>query len=210
MSLTMSDSPASTSSAASAFRPETAVVDESGLLARAIAGDSNAFNDLVTIHQHRTARLVQRLLGWPDDVEDVVQEVFVDVLRNLSRFDGRSTLLTWMTRITINRSRTHQRRQWLQRAVLQRFQQRLPVKASPTPHDSLAAQETVQEVRTAIRGLKPRDREILVLRYLEELPIEEIAKTLNLSRGAVDVRLTRARTRLENVLKLPSLLPSVS
>ena len=204
MTLTMSDSPASTSSAASALRPETAVVDEPGLLARAIAGDRNAFNDLVTSHQHRTARLVQRLLGWPDDVEDVVQEVFVDVLRNLSRFDGRSSVSTWLTRVTINRCRTHQRRQWLQRAVLQRFRQRLPIKTSPNPHDALAAQETVQEVRTAIRGLKPRDREILVLRYLEELPVEEIAKTLDLSRGAVDVRLTRARARLENVLKVPS------
>lgn len=204
MSLTMSDSPASTSSAASAFRPEKAVVDEPGLLARAVAGDSNAFNDLVTIHQHRTARLVQRLLGWPDDVEDVVQEVFVDVLRNLSRFDGRSSVSTWLTRVTINRCRTYQRRQWLQKALLQRFRQRLPIKTSPSPHDTLAAQETIQEVRTAIRDLKPRDREILVLRYLEELPVEEIARTLDLSRGAVDVRLTRARARLENVLKVPS------
>jgi RNA polymerase sigma-70 factor (ECF subfamily) len=67
--------------------------------------------------------------------------------------------------------------------------------------DSLTASETTQQVHAAIRQLNQRDREVIVLRYLEEQSPEQIAKTLDLSRGAVDVRLTRARKRLEQILR---------
>src|SRR5262245_38549685 len=108
MPVTMSDSPASASAAAqdataglssSASRavglPDEGI-SESQLLARAAAGDPAAFDRLVTVHQERIARLVHRLLGWPSDVDDVVQDVFVDALTHLSRFAGRSKLLTWL------------------------------------------------------------------------------------------------------------------
>src|SRR5262249_32266294 len=151
------------------------------------------FDQLVTVHQDRIARLVQRLLGWPSDVDDVVQDVFVDVLRNLHRFDGRSSVLTWLTRLTINRCRTHQRKQWLRRFLT------LPEKegGGVGALEKITSQETIHQVHAALRQLPQRDREIIVLRYLEELPIEEIAKTLSLTRSATDVRLTRARQRLE-------------
>jgi RNA polymerase sigma-70 factor (ECF subfamily) len=73
--------------------------------------------------------------------------------------------------------------------------------SGPDPSDPSSTAETIYQVHSAIRQLPQRDREIIVLRYLEELPIEEIAKTLSLSRPAADVRLTRARQRLEKILK---------
>jgi RNA polymerase sigma-70 factor (ECF subfamily) len=198
MLVTMSDSPASASAAPPAVRRTAVAVDETELLARAVAGEPAAFDRLVTIHQARLAKLVQRLLGWKSDVDDVVQDVFVDALKHLRRFDGRSSVLTWLTRIAINRCRSHQRRAWLRRFLP------LPLGEGRTEEgasDRLEVGETVQQVQNAIRQLNQRDREIIVLRYLEELSIHEIAEMLKLSRGAVDVRLARARKRLETILK---------
>ena len=105
MLVTMSDSPASASAAPSAVRRTAQAVDEAELLARAVSGDSAAFDRLVTVHQQQIARLVSRLLGWRSDVDDVVQDVFVDALRSLSRFNGRSSVLTWLTRLHFGRWR---------------------------------------------------------------------------------------------------------
>jgi RNA polymerase sigma-70 factor, ECF subfamily len=224
MLVTMSESPASASAApqgATAGPPSSAAgrfglqpeLDERSLVAQAATGNHAAFDQLVTVHQDRIAQLVHRLLGWPGDVDDVVQDVFVDALRNLHRFDGRSSVLTWLTRLTINRCRTHQRKQWLRRLLPLprvedppwrgegRGERASDATAIRDPADLLIAQETIHQVHSAIRQLNQKDREIIVLRYLEELPIDQIAKTLNLSRTATDVRLTRARQRLEKILQ---------
>lgn len=208
MQVTMSECPASASLPLplGEGRGEGAVLDEARLIAQAAAGDHAAFDHLVTVHQEKIARLVHRLLGWSSDVDDLVQDVFVDALRNLHRFDGRSSVLTWLTRLTINRCRTHQRRQWLRRFLsLPRGEGRgegaPDTVDSRDPADRVITQETNHQVHAAIRQLNQKDREIIVLRYLEELPIEEIAKTLKLSRSATDVRLTRARSRLERIMK---------
>jgi RNA polymerase sigma-70 factor (ECF subfamily) len=215
MLVTMSESPASASAApqgATAGSPSSAAyrfglqseLDERTLVAQAAAGSHAAFDELVTVHQDRIARLVRRLLGWPSEVDDVVQDVFVDALRNLHRFDGRSSVLSWLTRLTINRCRTHQRKQWLRLGFLRRRRDELCSTGSAgatEPSVASSTAETIHQVHSAIRQLPQRDREVIVLRYLEELPIEEIAKTLSVSRSTADVRLTRARQRLEKILK---------
>ena len=76
----------------------------------------------------------------------------------------------------------------------------LPLPVHQTSNSAIT-QETIRQVHSAIRQLNQKDREIIVLRYLEELPIEDIMKTLSLTRTAADVRLTRARQRLEQILK---------
>ncbi|HTQ38132.1 MAG TPA: RNA polymerase sigma factor [Pirellulales bacterium] len=212
MLLTMSDSPASASAASSGIRRTAPAEDETALLAQAKVGSSSAFDQIITIHQEKIARLVQRLLGWQSDVDDIVQDVFVDALKNLPRFDGRSSVLTWLTRLAINRCRSHQRRQWLRRhlpfAPFSRDAQAAGAErasaitgsSSNAEHEIITA-ETIAQVHAAIKKLNQRDREIIVLRYLEELPIEQIAQTLKRTRGAVDVRLNRARRRLEELLK---------
>lgn len=215
MSVTMTDRPASAlPEGPAALRQDASAAPaalEAGLIARAVAGDRTALGELVAAHQQRIARLVQRLLGWPADVDDVVQDVFIDAIRNLKRFDGRSSLATWLVRIAINRCRSHQRRRRLRQGLQLRlgFMRRLNAAAAEiatpdsanSPTEAATARETVERVHEAIRQLNSCDREIIVLRYLEEVPIEEIAQTLGLSRGAADVRLSRARTRLELILK---------
>lgn len=201
MLVTMSDIPASTRRQTATVRLPAAAEVEAGLVADAIAGDPAAFDALVAMHQVPIARLVHRLLGWPSDVDDVVQDVFVDVLRNLRRFNGHSSFVTWLTRIAINRCRSHQRKQWVRLGFLRRLRSETVSQAIPAETDSADQQETTKQVHAAIRQLKPRDREVIVLRYLEEQSPEEIAATLGITRGAVDVRLLRAKERLEKILK---------
>jgi RNA polymerase sigma factor (sigma-70 family) len=155
---------------------------------------------LVAAHAPQVTRLVRRLLGWRGEVDDVVQDVFVAAIKGLPRFDGRSSELTWLTRIAINCCRSHQRRVALRRWLPLRLLGEGPA-ATTDPAGQLKDQETQQQVRRAIGELAARDREVIVLRYLEELSVEEIAQVCHASRGSVEVRLSRARNKLEAILK---------
>jgi RNA polymerase sigma-70 factor (ECF subfamily) len=156
------------------------------------------FEELVRRHQPRVARLAQRLLGWPADVEDVVQEVFIAAWRGYSKFRGESSPETWLTRITINECRRHRRRRLLKLSFLRRFARHRnsnEPQASGLDHD-----ERMAHVREKVRLLPARYREVIVLRYLEELDVQEIMKVLKLNRAAVDVRLHRGRVLLKEDL----------
>lgn len=177
-------------------------LDESELVAQLVRGNPQAFDRVVEQYQPRVTAMAHRLLGWTDETEDVVQDVFVTVLARVDSFQGRSSLWTWIARITINRCRSWQRRNWLRRNVHRIGEALLKQQASHSP----AGQETIRdetaaEVRTAVRALPVKYREVIVLRYLEELPIERVAELLRLSRGTVDVRLTRARKKLAERLE---------
>ena len=159
-----------------------------------------SFEQLVAEHQQRVAGLCYRLLGWQGEVEDVVQEVFLAVCEGLPHYRGESQVSTWITRIAINTCRNHMRKRlpFLRRLV--------PLGSThdtaPTgPADrGLLSQEQFERVRASVRRLPRKYREVIVLRYLEELPISEIAAVLELSRNAVEVRLNRARKLLREHL----------
>ena len=147
---------------------------------------ADLFEQLVAMHEPRVRRLAHRLLGWRsgsgsggDDVDDVVQDVFLAALKNLSHFRGEATIATWLTRVTINRCRTHRRRQFLRLRWLRRPSSETN---APPAHEKAAGDETSTKVRQAVQQLSPRDREVIVLCYLEELPVMEIAALLNISR----------------------------
>src|SRR5439155_22565197 len=115
-------------------------------------------------------------------------------------FRGDASLATWLTRVTINRCRTHQRLRWLSRRRFDRQRPpRLSEEAPGADHDVLR-DDTTARVRAAVQSLRPRDREVIVLFYLEELAGADIADLLGISTGAVDARLHRARKRLKEKL----------
>ncbi|MBN1846887.1 MAG: RNA polymerase sigma factor [Sedimentisphaerales bacterium] len=171
------------------------------LVARWVQGDGRVFDRIVSLHQRRIAQLAYRLLGWPDEVEDVVQEVFLKVLKNLPNYRGQSSLQTWMTVITVNVCRTWRRKRLLRLRRLKSLVSRLPEPPPATnTADGTINTDTFEQVRRAVQRLPGRYREVLVLRYLEQLPIAQIAEILHLARNNVDVRLNRARTLLRDHL----------
>jgi RNA polymerase sigma-70 factor (ECF subfamily) len=182
------------------------------LVERWRGGDQSVFADIVARYQPRLARLAYRLLGWRDEVDDVVQDVFVRALEKRGSFRGEASLATWLTRIMLNACRNRLRRRRLARVVFPWRRGTRPHSADAAdpgsssavsrarPDGAVSAGERAESVRRAVRSLPDREREVIVLRYLEDLPIEVIAGIVNETRGAVDVRLSRARQRLRQAL----------
>lgn len=162
--------------------------------------DRAALDALVRANHERVARLAGRLLGWSPDVDEVVQEVFVSALTAIGGFRGRSSVETWLVRITINKCRSHQRRGALRRRLLRRFASG-QVARSDRPADSEGhKRERFEQVRHAIRALPAKYREVVVLRYLEDLTTPRICELLRLRSNTVEVRLHRARAMLRDSL----------
>lgn len=161
-----------------------------------------AFEQVIELHQKRITQLIYRLLGWQEkDVEDVVQEVFMAAFANWKKFRGRSDVGTWLTRITINKCRSWQRKHLLGRKLLKIVQTSTTIgPLENTPDGELMDSETFERVRRAVGQLPGRLREVVVLRYLEEMPIMEVAQGLEISTNAVNTRLSRAREQLKDKL----------
>lgn len=191
-----------------ALSPGTWVVEDADalLVQRYLAGDASAYDALVEKYRPQVSGLAFRLLGWRDDVDDVVQEVFLAALRGLPRFRGRSGVGTWLTAITVNKCRSHRRRRWigwlrLGGARTESMQSCPDGRTHPAADQPAIDRERFERVRAAIERLPSRDREVIVLRYLEQLSVEEIAGVLSIRPQATQVRLHRARARLKEHLQ---------
>ena len=175
------------------------------------AGDAAAppIEQQIAANRQRVERLAHRLNGWSDDTQDIVQEVMVRALIGAGKFRGNAEIETWLTRITINCCRSHQRKRWLARMLTRRtptgtdsttdiidaIATKPEQSDSPTEND-----ETAAAVRNAVEQLGPRYREPVVLHYLEGMEVERVASLLGVSPNAVSVRLYRARTKLRTLL----------
>jgi RNA polymerase sigma-70 factor (ECF subfamily) len=159
-----------------------------------------SFERLVVAEYEYVARLVGRLLAWRSDVDDLVQDVFVAALAAWPRFRGDCAARTWLTRIAVNKCRSHLRRRWLRDRLFAAWQARCEPGHSDGDQ-SANNSETSDQVRRAVERLRQRDREAIVLHYLEQMSVTDIAAVLKITRNAVEVRLTRARQRLKEILK---------
>jgi RNA polymerase sigma-70 factor (ECF subfamily) len=148
------------------------------------------------------AQLVRRLVAWRDDADDLVQDILVTLLERRSQFRGDSTLRTWVTRIAVNACRAHQRQTWLRRKLWQSWAERgASIRNSVAAAEAGAiAHEQSATVRKAIARLPSNYREAIVLHYLENMTVAEAAESLGLRRGAFEVRLSRARGQLRELL----------
>jgi RNA polymerase sigma-70 factor (ECF subfamily) len=104
-------------------------------------------------------------------------------------------------RIAINQCRSHQRRRLLGLGILSRLWHGAKTPLGPAADVSAEQREQAAQIRRAVNRLRPRDREVVVLHYLEELPVADVAGLLGVTRGAVEVRLSRARKRLRGLLE---------
>jgi len=173
--------------------------DDVALVQAAAAVKPVAFEDIVRLYQPLVRRLATRLLGWPDDVEDVTQEVFMTVLARIGHFRGDSELSTWIAAITLNRCRSWRRRLRVRWRAMRQLQCVRPT-AGPAADQPALDEDHRQTVRAAVAALPARSREVVVLHYLEEMPLETIAQMLGIRKNAVEVRLHRARQQLEILL----------
>jgi len=182
------------------------------LAALAAAGDTSAFETLVTRHQDQIYRLAFRLTGSAADAQDALQDAFLSAYRALGSFRGDSRFSTWLYRIAMNAARMQLRRHRRRRTeplddYLPRFDEHGRHVAAPS---ELAAAGHIDEVvdrkrladraRDGLDRLPRAYREAFVLRDLEEMTTEEVADMLGVTAAAVRQRVHRARLMLRGYL----------
>jgi RNA polymerase sigma-70 factor (ECF subfamily) len=169
-------------------------------IARAQAGDREAFRALVERHSRTIFKLGYRMTGNEYDAEEVVQETFLNAWRWLPRFEARSGFGTWIHRIAVNCSMDILRRR--QRHGNQESEEALAwvPAATPGPERLAYATEVSDRVRAALAALSPLERAAFVLRHYEGLRIEEIARRLDRRADATKNSIFRAVQKLRKAL----------
>ena len=174
--------------------------EEQDLVARFRRGDDSAFDRIVEQHSAEIAALANRLLGWPGDVDDVVQEVFLAAFLALKRFRGDCRLRTWLFTITLNKCRSlrFRRRRFL--PAVAESNPEIGIGPGRSSDEAAMNEETFARVRRAVQALPAKYREVVVLKYLQGLDTAEACKLLGVTVNTMQVRLNRARNRLREHL----------
>lgn len=183
--------------------------EEARLVAALKRGDEAAFGQFVQLHQNRVFGLCLRMLGNPEEAEDLAQEVFLTVFKAIGSFRAESRLSTWLYRITRNhclnrikflKRRAHERKQPLEdtrQADLAGQHIDRPVAGRVDRPDRLVEGRQMEAIIQAqIDLLSPEHKELIILRDLEHLSYDEIQEITGLAQGTVKSRLHRARIDL--------------
>jgi RNA polymerase sigma-70 factor (ECF subfamily) len=179
-------------------------------LARCCAGgDVEAVRHLVTANNQRLFRTAWSILKNRQEAEDVLQSCYAKALSAIGAFEGRSSLTTWLTRITINealalkrvqeRRRRHLEAEGVQ--MLESYREQLAKGSqSPSPEAEAAREQLRAILERAIADLPENFRTVFVLHEIEGLSVEDAAQALEIPPGTVKTRLMRARRKLQQAL----------
>ena len=199
-------------------------MDDASLVAALRAGDEAAFRDLIRLYGPGMLRVAQMYVSSRAVAEEVVQEAWLGVLKGIGRFEGRSSLKTWVFRIVANTAKTRGQREARslpfsafgdddEGATVSadrflgdgtRFPGHWaapPASWAPLPEGSLLADETMAVVQRAIDRLPPAQRAVLTLRDVEGLEADEVCNALDLTETNQRVLLHRARAKVRAALE---------
>jgi len=179
------------------------VTEQGALIARAVRGEVEAWSVLVTHHRPTVLRTARHLLGDPDAAEDAAQDVFVRMQSSLARFRGDADLTTWLYRVTLNVCRDRLRRARVRpgEVDIDRHPPGPELRVEPRPDEAVDRGRTRAAVRAAIDRLPPDQRDAVLMRFIDDLPYEEIARLSGVPQGTVASRVFRALERLGRELE---------
>jgi RNA polymerase sigma-70 factor (ECF subfamily) len=189
-------------------------IDDDRLIEQCRQGDSAAIERLVLKYQNRIYNVVLKICADPDDAAELTQETFVKVIENLSKFEGRSSFYTWAFRIAVNltlnycqrnaklavRSLDSEEGQYDQQAT-HALKELLSDDRSPDPAAMAQNKEVYEIALKALSELDEAQRTVIVLRDIEGMSYARIAEVLGIELGTVRSRLSRARTKLRDILE---------
>lgn len=195
---------------AAAPDPGLAVADEASLLAGLRAGDAGAYEVLVRTHAARLTAVARRIMNNEEDARDAVQEAFIAAFRSIGSFGGGARLSTWLHRIVVNaclmklRSRRRKPEESIE-PLLPTFREDGHHVAAfrvwgDEIHGAIEREERCVLVRRCIAQLPETYRTVLLLRDIEGLDGDEVARLLGVTPNAVKIRLHRARQALRTLL----------
>ena len=176
------------------------------LVERCLGGQEAAWEDLVRIHTKRVYSICYRFTNSDAEAQDLTQEVFLRVFKNLKSFRaGDGLFVVWLGRLTRNLLIDHYRRTRMERATESIEDKVAAIEESPASmartEGMLAGREASELLQAALQKISPDLRETVILRDLEELEYREIADVLNIPEGTVKSRLNRGRAELARILR---------
>jgi RNA polymerase sigma-70 factor (ECF subfamily) len=170
-------------------------------------GDRDAFRELVERYQRKIYAVLLGMLHDHDAAWEVSQETFIRAMKSLEQYKGEASFYTWLYRIAVNLAIDHQRRERRRPTVeatdevLERQESTAEEQRREDPFLQLQNRELGERVRAAIDELTPDHRAAILLREVEGLSYDEIAKIMQSAKGTVMSRLHYARKKLQSALK---------
>jgi RNA polymerase sigma-70 factor, ECF subfamily len=186
-------------------------VSELDLVKQCQAGNTEAFDQLVTRYRTRVFAMIYNMVHNEQDAWDLAQDSFVKAWKSIGRFRGRSSFYTWIYRIVMNVTIDWLRKKQVKGAgaefndaiqlkEIEPASRTLP-KADPLPHERMEQSEIRARIDNAIAQISPEHRAVILMKEIEEMQYHEIAEALGCSIGTVMSRLFYARKKLQNLLK---------
>jgi len=168
-------------------------------------GDVQAFNRLVMLHQTKIYNLALNYVKSQEEAKDLAQDIFVTVYRSLPKLREKEKFTSWLYQIAINHCRNRykklRRRGYFNNISLDDEESFLQIPGDEGPEISLQRKNTINLVRSTIDSMSEAEKEIILLRDVQELAYEEISTILDIPLGTVKSKLNRARTSLKDRLK---------
>lgn len=175
--------------------------DHEDIIRRAAAGEPAAFRTLFQRHKSDVARLVYRMLGPVADLDDVIQEVFVQVFRSLKDFRGQAKFTTWLHRVTVNVVLMHRRAARSRPVLAEEAPPEIVADESgAAPDEDVERRERVRAFQRLLARLADKKRVVFVLHELEGMSPAEISEIVGAPVLTVRTRLFYARRELEAML----------
>lgn len=181
------------------------------LIERCRNGDVRAFDELISSHQNMVFSFIYRLLGNRDDSSDITQEVFIKFYNNIDKFKGECSLKTWLLRISSNEVKNFWKSKMAKNkknttSINDHEDDDTPLETyipanSPSPRELASEKELVNNLEDQMMKLNEEFREVLILRFNEDLSYDEIASVLKTNIGTVKSRIARAREELKKLME---------
>jgi RNA polymerase sigma-70 factor, ECF subfamily len=177
------------------------------LIQKAQQGDSGAFNQIVSAYRRRILGTISRLIGRPEDVEDVAQEVFIRLYFSLGQLRTPEVFEPWLYRLTVNASYDYLRksRRRLESRMADLSEQQVmmadAVAGSRAQSDEIEKRRVRDTVQELLGTVSEEDRILLTLKEVEGLSLKELEKIYDVNENALKVRLFRARQRVLKNMK---------
>jgi RNA polymerase sigma-70 factor (ECF subfamily) len=166
------------------------------LIVRAQQGDRSAHEAIVNQYSTMVFRLVSRFFRYREDVEDIAQDVFLKLFARIDQVRPDENFPGWLARVTVNTCYDELRKTRRRREAMETYGPEMAGEQTVAPQEP----DSIGKARLALQRLDPKLRIPLVLKEVEEMSVEEIAKTMGLTQTNVKVRLFRARKKLQGML----------
>jgi len=187
---------------------------EGALVRRAQAGDESAFQEIVERYQSKVFSIIHGIVRQRNDVEDIAQQVFTKIYFSMRNFDFRSSLITWVYKITVNECFDYLRKKKVRKLVyesdmsedeVRRVENSETGSKAVRADTNLARRDYVVKLLERVSG---EERELLMLKEVEGYSVEEMARRLKMNENTIKVKLFRARQKLVKASQRLDRVPS--